>query len=256
MIDQRFTLDELGDAFGSELTEALEMGRQLEASIERIGLSLPARDTGFDVATAASGELGDRVMAALANEPAPATTGFLQPLRRLGVVRGLGASVRQAWVGLGGAGRPLLARGAALAYVLAITLAGVSLTGAATAGAIRLLGPDPTTSPQPTLPAPTLPAPTLAPPPPSQAPSILVPPFVAPTPSPSPSPSETPEESDDNGGNSGPGGGGDDSSGPGGGHDDSGPGSSDDDSSGPGSGDDRETPEPDNDSSGHGSGDD
>ncbi len=239
MIEQRFGIDELGDAFGSELADALQMGRQLESAIDRIGTTLPAVETGFDVATEARGGLGDRVMAALANEPAPAPTGFLLPLRRAGILGGLLASFRQASVATRGAGRPAPARVAALAYVLVVAFAGLSLTGAATigaAGALGLLGPSTTPSPEPSLPAPTIAPPTQVAP----VPTPSLPPTTAPVPS--PTPSESAEASDDNGGNSGPGGGGDDD-------DNSGPGSSaDDDSSGSGRGG--------TDSSGPGSGDD
>ena len=61
MIGQRFTLDELGDAFGSDVATAFEMGRELQASIDRVGMSLPADATGFEVSTEARGGLGDRV---------------------------------------------------------------------------------------------------------------------------------------------------------------------------------------------------
>jgi hypothetical protein len=225
VIDRRFGMDELGDAFGSEVADALEVGRLLESSIDASTMELPAAATGFDAATEARGEFGDRVMAALADEPAPAAAGFLLPLRRRGYVRGLGASVRQAWVAVGGAGRPALGRVAALAYVLAVAIAGLSLTGAATIGAasaLGMLGPSSTQTPSPTLPGPTIAPPAIAPPSaPPTSPSPTVAPSI-PAVSPTPSPTETDDHggggtelSDDSGGNSGPSGGDGDNSGPG-----------------------------------------
>lgn len=101
----------------------------------------------------------NRVMAAVANEPAPRSAGFLAPLLARHSLAGAVASVRTAWsIALNGAGRPVGARGLALAYVLAVLLIGVSLTGAAAygaAGAIGLLGPDGTPRPSLVAPGPT-----------------------------------------------------------------------------------------------------
>jgi hypothetical protein len=223
---------ELGDIDGRDLPDAMAAARRLESALD----GAPVRPSdGF----------ADRLMAALADEPTPAAAGFLVPMRKRGLVRGFAESVRQAWASLG-AGRPALVRSAALAYVLVVAIAGVSIAGAVSFGAasaLNMFGPGPTDSPQPTAPEPTLgpPEPTVPP----SVPPIATPPVNEP----SPTPSETPDESDDNGGNSGPGGGNDDTprstrtddgggnSGPGGGGgDNSGPGSSGDDSSGPGGG--------------------
>ena len=62
-------MDELGDGVGSETSDALEMGRFLQASIDASAVSLPGLETGVDAATEASAGFGDRVMAALADEP-------------------------------------------------------------------------------------------------------------------------------------------------------------------------------------------
>ena len=209
MIEPRLTMDELGDAFGNELADALEAGRWLQAAIDETTRDLPAAATGFDAATEARGGFGDRVMESLAGEPAPTPAGVLLPLRRRGLW-GLWASFRQASVATRGTGRPVLSRAAALAYVLVLALAGISLTGAASIGALGLLNPSATESPPATL---VPPSPRASLEPPTQSPAVTpAPSGVAPQPTPSESPedSEGPEASDDNGGNSGPGGGGDD----------------------------------------------
>jgi hypothetical protein len=173
---------ELGKTDPADLAEALETARRLEAAIDEAPVWTGA---GFS----------DRVMAAIANEPAPAPTGFLAPLRRLGLVRGFGTSVRQAWGSIGAPGRPTFARAAALAYVLAIAIAGTSLAGAATigvAGALGIIGPHPqatpTTAPQ-----------TIAPDQ-SQRPSAESEP---PGPEVTEEPSDGPDASDDHGGATG-----------------------------------------------------
>ena len=230
--------DELGEAEGMDMEDALRIGNRLAEAMDEV--PMPTDE-----------DFVDNVMAALADEPTPGTTGFLVPLRRGGILRGFRESFRQAWAALG-SGRPLVGRSAALAYVLAVAVAGVSLTGAAalgTAGALGLFNAAPTQSPTP----PPPPAPTVAPPSVTPSPSESAPePTIAPRPSPTETDDDTDETDDPNDDNSGPGGGGDDdsgslddddssetggSSGPGSsgsGSDDSGPGSDD---SGPGSDD-------------------
>jgi len=146
-------------------------------------------------------EFVDRVMAALAAEPAPRAGGFLAAPRSRPGLPGLLLSVRQAWtVATGGPGRPIGARGAALAYVLAVALVGVSLTGAAalgTAGVLRLLDPNGTTNPSLVEPSPS-PEPTLGlvqPPSPVEA-------SESPEPSESAEASESPEPADASSGTS------------------------------------------------------
>jgi len=238
--------DELGDTEGLDLQDAMRVANRLLESMD-------------DVPAHADLDFTDQVMAALAVEPTPGTTGFLLPLRRRGVFGGFRDSFRQAWASVG-SGRPMLGRSAALAYVLAVAIAGVSLTGVATlgaAGALGLLGPTSSESPTPP-PAPTpLVPPTIAP---SPSPNV-----VEPTDGPSPSPLESADESegpDGDGGNAGPGGGDDDSSGPGagdssgsGGGDSAGPGGdSGPGSSGSGSGSGSDDSGPGSDDSGRGSG--
>jgi len=214
--------DELGEAEGMDLQDAMRVGNRLVEAMDEV--PMPA-DEGFV----------DNVMAAVAREPTPGSTGFLVPLRRRGVLGGFRDSFRQAWASVG-AGRPIVGRSAALAYVLVVAVAAVSLTGVAvlgTAGALGLFNPSPTPSPTP-LPAPTVAPPTVAP---SPSDDNAPEPTVAPEPSPTETDDETDDPNDDD--NSGPGGGGDDSgsgddgdsSGPGDDGDGSGPG----DNSGPGS---------------------
>jgi hypothetical protein len=234
----RFGFEELGPTEVNELDDALEAVSALELAAE-------------DAPVRTGPAFTERVMAALADEPAPGSVGFLLPLRRRGPFLGFIASVRQAWTSIG-TGRPTFARAAALAYVLVVAIAGTSLVGAASFGAADALGLlEPHATPQPTTPPSMPPGPTP----------------VLPTPSAEPEPSETPEAaepsddhggggepeaSDDHGGNSGPGGGGgddgsggsDDGSGPSASDDHSGGGSDDDSGSDDGSGSSYATPRP------------
>lgn len=128
-------------ASDQELAAALATARQLEA------LGAPTEHV------TPSADFADRVMAAVALEPAPRAAGFLVPLRRDRSVRGLARSLRDAWSVTTSAWRPAGARAMALAYVLAIVLIGGSVTGIAaygTAGAIQWLGSDHRSGPTPT----------------------------------------------------------------------------------------------------------
>ena len=154
---RRFDPTELGTDQPDELEDALAAAAWLGTAAD-----IPA--------VAPSPAFTDRVMAALADEPAPSPVGFIVPLRRRGFLPGFAASVRQAWSSLGGGGRPFLARASALAYVLAVVVAGTSLAGVATigvAGALGMLGPTATQSAAPS------PGPVTSPDqPPSPSPSI------------------------------------------------------------------------------------
>jgi hypothetical protein len=201
-----------------------ELGQVDAADVEAVREALAALELAADEAAVVTGAaFTDRIMAALADEPSPAPTGFLLPIRRRGLLAGFAASVREAWASVG-AGRPAFGRAAALAYVLVVAVAGTSVVGAATfgaAGALGLLGPQRSAepSPEPSIAPLITPEPTLVPPTPTSTPSI--------EPSETPEGPESsddhgggsgPEPSDDHGGNSGPGGGSDDgSSGSGGG---------------------------------------
>jgi len=141
----------------AELAGAWTAARELEAA-------LPPDPIG------PSASFADRVMAAVAREPAPRPAGFLDALRARPGLSGLSASVREAWaVAFTGVARPARVRGMALAYVFAVVVIGSSLAGTVAlgaAGALGLLDPDP-----------------------SPAPSTIVSPTTGPSPSASPSPS-------------------------------------------------------------------
>ena len=153
--------DEPSDA---ELAEALAMARELEA-LSTDGI----RPTdGFE----------DRVMAAIATEPAPRLVIPHSTAVRGGRAGAFLVALRDAWrVGTSG-GRPIAIRAQALAFVLVVVLAAGALTTATaiTVGSF-LLGSE-TAQPSPSI------APT-----PSAPPT----PSTAPTPSQTPEPSETPE---------------------------------------------------------------
>ena len=206
----RFRANELGPIEPDALNDAMEAALGLEGAAS-------------DVQVRPSPAFSDRVMAAIALEPSPAPAGFLRPLRRAGVLGGFVESLRQAWASVG-SGRPAFARAVAIAYVLLVATAGVSLAGAASfgaAGALGLLAPNHTVAPSTDRTDPT------------EAPEATQAPVVEsdessaePSETPESSPDESkgpydhlggdaPEASDDRSDNSGPGGGGDDSSGPG-----------------------------------------
>ena len=150
-------------ATDADLAGAWSTARELEAA-------LPAESI------MPSAGFADRVMAAVALEPAPRPAGFLAVLRDRPGLAGLVASVREAWaVVAGGPGRPIRARGLALAYVLAVLVIGTSLTGVATYGAAGALGLlDGDASPTPTVQESIEPS-TTPPPSPSPTPTITPP---------------------------------------------------------------------------------
>lgn len=153
------------DVNGREIADAVRAAKALEEA-------MPA-DVGRPITP-----FTDRVMAAVAAEPAPRVAGFLGGLRAAPGLASFVGSVRAAWSTIGTAeGRPLGVRAAALAYVLAVMLAVVSVTGAGalgTAGALGLLSGD--RSPTPSLVSPS--------------------PLQSPEPSVVPEPSESPLSSD------------------------------------------------------------
>jgi hypothetical protein len=235
---RRFDPNELTGVSGAPLSDferlaAATTAREIEASIRDAGSS-----DGFT----------ERVMAAIATEPAPQPViafGSAVRARRIGATI---AAVRDAWRVALGAGRPIVLRGQALALGLVVLLAVGGVAGGAAIGAVRLLVPDATPTPtiEPT-PVPSVePSPSIEPSP-SPSPS----PTNSPEPTDTPEPSETPEATDDDDGGEGAARPTDDSSGSGSGSSGSGSSGSGDDGD-----DDDGTPEPDDDSSGSGSGDD
>lgn len=189
--------DELSDPDApgdpAELAAALEIARVLERSV---GVDGVWPTPGFS----------DRVMAAVALEPAPWRS-------RLGVALG---ALRSTWQTALSANRPPLVRAKALAIVLVVLIALGSIGGAATlaaAGAMNLFQAHPTSGPQITpVPRPnvspdTTEAPTNKSPEPTESLSPVETPEVSETPEPAetPEPGSTPEptSSDRHGGGGG-----------------------------------------------------
>ena len=175
-LGRRFDPGELGDAGNGPLRDT-----------EVAGLLATARDLEeFARAESAMPTVGfeDRVMAAVAREPAPvlvANGGFLP---------GLITAVRDAWRIIWSGGRPLAVRAQALALVLLVAIAAGSVGTLGAVGAARFFSSsDATPVPTPTI--------DQSQPPVSSDPLL---PSVLPSPSPSvlpsPSPSESPEPSE------------------------------------------------------------
>ena len=200
----------------AELADALGVARELEAlaSAEAIGPT-----DGFE----------DRVMLAIAREPAPRLVIGAASGRRGGRIGAFVASIGSAWGVATSGGRPIAVRAQALAFVLlvAVTAGLLTTAGAMTVGGLLQRGP----SPSPTvLPTPSnVPTPSVPPrPTPSSTPTAPTPtatptddagetaePGDSPRPGRTTRPTETAEPTGTDGhgggsgGNSGPGGGGD-----------------------------------------------
>ena len=172
-LGRRFDPGELGDAGNGPLRDA-----------EAAGLLAAARDLEeFARAESAMPTVGfeDRVMAAVAREPAPvlvANGGFLP---------GLITAVRDAWRIIWSGGRPLAVRAQALALVLLVAIAAGSVGTLGAVGAARFFSSsDATPVPTPTIDQ------SQPPVSPSPSPSVL----PSPSPSESPEPSESPSASE------------------------------------------------------------
>ncbi len=203
----------------ADLARALGIARDLEAlAADAVGPT-----DGFE----------DRVMAAIAAEPAPKLV--VRPSRqRGGPIAAFVLAFRDAWGITTGGGRPMAVRAQALAFVLIVVLGVGALTTATavTVGGLLQARPSPVPSLQPAPPSPTqqptpIPSPTAATAEPSETPEPTETPEAGDTAAPGGGSggrgTAAPAGTDDHGGgsNSGPGGGGGSDGG------NSGPGSSD-----------------------------
>jgi hypothetical protein len=114
------------DAIDADVAAAMAAARLLQATI-------PATDG------PASPDLADRIMRAIAREPAPRAVGIVAALRRRPGLGGVADSLRVAWHRALGGGSPAL-RGAAMAYVAAILVLSLSISGVAAYTAAGALG--------------------------------------------------------------------------------------------------------------------
>lgn len=184
---RRFDPAELLGGPGSEPTSA-ELADALAAA-----RALEAHASGDRVRPTAGFE--DRVMAAIATEPAPrfmvgaAFAGRDGRGGRGGRVAATLATIRDAWAIAASGGRPLAVRAQALGFVMFVAVAAGSLTGVAAVGVGSFLAAPPS-------PPQTLPGPTVDPSPVGPSPS--------PRPSPSPNPSDGPSPTADDGGSPSP----------------------------------------------------
>jgi uncharacterized membrane protein YgcG len=210
-------------ATDAELAQALGLARDLEAMA---AADLASPTDGFE----------DRVMAAIATEPAPRLAVRPPAGVRGGRLGAMAVAIRESWGVAFSGGRPLAVRAQAMAVVLVAILAAGLL---ATAGVVTVGGllqgrpsPVPSVAPLPSaVPSPTMPATALPSPSPSATPEATETPEPVETPRPAPTSgapgaggpgTRTPEPehtaeptgTDDHGGGGGPGSGGND--GPGG----------------------------------------
>lgn len=145
----------------AELAEALAVARELEALSAADGI----RPTeGFE----------DRVMAAIATEPAPRLVVLPPTAVRGGRAGALLVAIRDAWGVATSGGRPVAVRAQALAFVLLVVVAAGALTTATalTVGGFlqRNESPSPSVEPAPsTAPTPSAPATPTATPPPGES---------------------------------------------------------------------------------------
>jgi hypothetical protein len=162
----------------AEQADALLAARELEA----VAASAHVRPTeGFE----------DRVMGAIATEPAPRLVVRPASAVRGGLIASFLLTVRDSWGVASSGGRPMAVRAQALAFVLLVAVAATAVTGLGAMGVGSLLdrgrSPAPSSEPGPSV------APTPSGPSPSVEPSPSVVPSGSPDTSGSPDPSETPE---------------------------------------------------------------
>ena len=196
----------------SELADSADPAT-VEADMAGLAAITRSLEAAASVAPDPSADFADAVMAAIAAEPAPAPASrFVAAVRRLSLA-GAVAAVGDAWRTATSGPRPVAARAAAMALVLAVAVGITATGGVVVAGASWIIGQS-SNQPGPTVPE-TSPEPS-----PSPEPSASVGPSPSPTVEPSPSseptesaePSETaeptetgePSESDEPGGTDDP----------------------------------------------------
>jgi hypothetical protein len=131
-----FTPSELDGATGvspDEVAGSTRVARDLEAVAGQTPVTAPP-------------DFADRVMAAIATEPAPAPVRVAGRALRAGTFGAFLGSIRDAWRVTTGPGFPMAARAQALALVLVVAVLATG-SGMATAGALGLLGGDDGPSP-------------------------------------------------------------------------------------------------------------
>jgi hypothetical protein len=172
----------------AEQADALLAARELEA----VASSAIVRPTeGFE----------DRIMAAIATEPAPRLVARPASAVRGGLIASFLMTVRDSWGVASSGGRPMAVRAQAMAFVLLVVVAATAVAGVGAVGVGSLLdrgrSPAPSVEPAPSVaPTPSVPTPSPSPSP-STSPSVE--PSVSPDASESTEPTETaePTETDD-----------------------------------------------------------
>lgn len=164
----------------AEQADALLAARELEA----VASSAIVRPTeGFE----------DRIMAAIATEPAPRLVARPASAVRGGLIASFLMTVRDSWGVASSGGRPMAVRAQAMAFVLLVVVAATAVAGVGAVGVGSLLdrgrSPAPSVEPGPSVaPTPSVPTPS-----PSPSPSPSVEPSVSPDASESTEPTETAE---------------------------------------------------------------
>jgi hypothetical protein len=125
------------NATDAEVSEAMLAARALEGSLSGTSASVPV-----------TADLADRIMASVRRAPAPRSLGILATLRRRPSPAGVIDTLAIAWQRVM-AGGPLGFRASALAYVAAVVVLAVSISGVAAYGAAGALGVLPHDSRQP-----------------------------------------------------------------------------------------------------------
>ncbi len=162
----------------AEVAQAMIAARELEALT---GLDTPSPTVGFE----------DRVMTAIAAEPAPRLVMRSSQMIRGGFAIAFLMSVRDAWRVATGSGRPVAIRAQAMAFVLLVVLATGSFSTVIAVGAASFLSAAP--SPTPSLPGRTTNPAVL----PTQSPTDGLGPTTTPSPSPSVEESAEPTGTDE-----------------------------------------------------------